>query len=82
MSHGAPVASSSATSLPEIYGNAALYFNPTDVDDMAKVIKRLLTKPDLRKDLIKAGYKQAGKYSWTKMAEQTLDIYKLVLGEH
>lgn len=81
MSHGAPVASSSATCLPEIYGDAAVYFNPYEPDDMAKVIKRVLTKPDVREGLIKAGYKQAKKYSWRKMAEQTLEVYKTVLGE-
>ncbi len=82
MSHGAPVVSSSATSLPEIYGDAAEYFNPLDVDDMARALRRVLTKPELRSELVKAGYKQARRYSWRKMAEQTLEIYKLVLGEH
>jgi len=81
MSHGAPVASSSATCLPELYGQAALYFDPYDVDDIAKTIKRILTKPDLRKKLIAAGYKQAAKYSWQRMAEQTLVVYKRALGE-
>jgi glycosyltransferase involved in cell wall biosynthesis len=81
MSNGAPVASSSATCLPEIYGDAAAYFNPHEIDDMVKVIKRILLKPELREELIAAGYKQAKKYSWQKMAEQTLAVYKHVLGE-
>jgi glycosyltransferase involved in cell wall biosynthesis len=81
MAHGAPVASSSATSLPEIYGDAAAYFDPRDVEDMAKTIKNILTKPDLRKQLVSAGKRQASKYSWRKMAEQTLEQYKRALGE-
>lgn len=81
MAQGAPVVSSSATCLPEIYGNGALYFNPHDSDDMAKVIKQVLTKPEVRKKLIKTGKLQAKKYSWQRMAEQTLAIYKRALGE-
>lgn len=81
MASGAPVVSSSATSLPEIYGEAAHYFDPRDVDDMAKAIKSVLTKEDLRKRLIAAGNKQFKKYSWDRMAEETLAVYKYVLGE-
>lgn len=81
MAHGAPVVSSDATSLPEIYGEGAYYFEPTDVEAMAKAIKAVLTKPDLRKKLIKEGTKQVKKYSWKRMAEQTLDVYREALGE-
>lgn len=81
MAHGAPVVSSNATCLPEIYGDAARYFDPLDVEAMAAAIKTVLTKPDLRKDLVRAGHKQVAKYSWTRMAEQTLAIYNEVLGE-
>lgn len=81
MACGAPVVASDATSIPEILGDAAHYFNPLDTDDMAKSINQVLTKPELRKELIKAGKKQAAKYSWRRMAEQTLAVYKQVLGE-
>jgi len=82
MAHGAPVASSSAASLPEVYGDAAAYFDPRDVDDMAKVIKNILSKPELRHKLATAGPRQAKKYSWERMAEQTLSLYKRALGEY
>lgn len=81
MIHGAPVISSDATSLPEIYGDAARYFDPLDTDALVTAIKAVVTKPELRKELVKRGYRQAGKYSWERMAEQTLDIYRRVLGE-
>lgn len=80
MSHGAPVVSSNATCLPEVYGDAAHYFDPLDVEAMAKAISDVLSKPDLRKALVKAGKKQVGKYSWKRMAEQTLAVYNDVLG--
>ncbi|MDB5181485.1 MAG: glycosyl transferase family 1 [Candidatus Saccharibacteria bacterium] len=81
MSHGAPVVSSDATCLPEVYGEAANYFNPLDATDMATKIADVLDKDDLRKTLIKKGKTQAGKYSWKRMAEQTLEVYKKTLGE-
>jgi glycosyltransferase involved in cell wall biosynthesis len=81
MAHGAPVASSNATCLPELYGDAALYFDPRSVDDMANAIRQILEKPDLRKKLIAAGYKQTAKYSWRRMAEQTLAVYRRILDE-
>lgn len=80
MVHGAPVASSNATCLPEINGDAVHYFDPLDVNDMAKKINDVLTDENLRKDLIKKGSIQVKKYSWERMATQTLEIYKQLLG--
>lgn len=82
MAHGAPVVSSNATALPEIYEEAAHYFDPLDIDAMTKAIKDVLTKPGLREKLVSEGHQQVKKYSWKRMAEQTLDIYKQILGEN
>lgn len=76
MAHGAPVVSSNATCLPEINGDAAHYFNPLDIEDMATKINDVLTDKKLRESLIKKGATQVKKYSWKRMAEQTLAIYK------
>lgn len=76
MAHGAPVVSSSATCLPEIYGEAAHYFDPTDVKDMATKINEVLSDETLRKKLTATGKKQVNKYSWEKMAAETIEIYK------
>lgn len=81
MMHGAPVASSNATCLPEVYGQAAYYFNPLDVSDMATKIAEVIDSEVLRKELIQKGKVQAGKYSWKRMAEQTLAVYESVLGD-
>ncbi|HEU4715999.1 MAG TPA: glycosyltransferase family 1 protein [Candidatus Saccharimonadales bacterium] len=75
MGYGAPVASSSATCLPEVYGDAAHYFDPLDIDDMARAIDDIITNDDLRTSLIEKGYAQNKKYSWKRMAEQTHAIY-------
>lgn len=81
MRHGAPVVSSNATCLPEVYGDAAHYFDPLDVEDMAKAINDVLTKDKLRAELVKRGTKQVSKYSWERMARQTLDVYNEVLAK-
>ncbi len=75
MAVGAPVASSNTTSLPEIYGDAAEYFDPLNVEDMAKAIERVINDEDLRQKLIKRGHEQVNKYSWRRMAEQTHQAY-------
>ncbi len=76
MSHGLPVASSNATCLPEIYGEAAAYYNPKDVNDMARVMAELIAHPDQQEELRNNGYKQVKKYSWVECARQTLAVYK------
>lgn len=81
MGMGAPVVSSNATCLPEIYGDAAEYFDPLDVEDMAAKIHKVISNDKRRQELSKLGKKQAAKYSWRRMAEQTLAIYKDALGE-
>lgn len=79
MAHGAPVVSSNATCLPEINGDAAQYFDPLNVKDMADKIGEVLDDPILREDLVDKGRVQAAKYSWQHMAEQTLAVYKQAL---
>ncbi len=79
MTQGAPVVSSNATCLPEIYGDAALYFDPLDTAAMANAINNVLVNKSLRADLVEKGRAQAAKYSWRRMAEQTLAVYNKVL---
>jgi glycosyltransferase involved in cell wall biosynthesis len=82
MVHGAPVVSSNATCLPEVYGNAAHYFDPLYVQAMSDAINEVLTDKALRQRLIEAGRVRAAEFSWTRMAEQTLEIYRRVLDEN
>ncbi len=79
MKHGAPVASSNATCLPEVNGDAAHYFDPLDVNDMAEKINDILIDEKLRSDLIKKGSEQVKQYSWEMMAKQTLEVYEKAL---
>lgn len=74
MKYGCPVIISNVSSLPEAGGDAALYVNPLDVDDIAKKIKSVLENPNLRKELIDKGYKQVKKFNWEKTAKETLKV--------
>ena len=76
MLHGAPVASSTATCLPETHGDAAHYFDPFSVEDIAKSIDDILSDDKLRNELIKKGKKHVKTFSWQRMAEQTLAVYE------
>lgn len=75
MVEGAPVASSHASCLPEVYGDAAQYFDPRDPVDIAKVIDSFLQSKTLRSKFIARGKKHATTFSWHRMAEQTHSIY-------
>lgn len=79
MAHGAPVVSSNATCLPEVYGDAAHYFDPTNTLAMADAINEVLTDKALRASLVEKGRTQAAQYSWERMARQTLAVYRQVL---
>lgn len=79
MVHGAPVVSSNTTCLPEIYGNAAHYFSPHSTKEIAEKIDDVLSNKTLRSTLIKRGYQQIKKYSWARMAKQTLEVYNKAL---
>ncbi len=75
MALGLPVLAARASCLPEIYGEAALYFDPYNSDDLAEKIKRIREDKKLREGLIQKGWTQVKKYSWQKMARETLGVY-------
>lgn len=81
MAHNLPVASSNTTCLPEILGEGALYFDPKDTNDIAKVMLRILTNHKLAESLKSKGKKQVNKYNWKKTAKQTLDVYNRALNK-
>ena len=79
MSYGLPIISSKATCLPEILEEAAFYFDPENIEEITEAIKRVLEDSDLQKKLIVNGFEQIKKYSWSKMAEQTLGVYQKII---
>lgn len=79
MAHGAPVVSSNASCMPEVYGDAAHYFDAKDPADIAAKVNDVISDSKLRTSLIAKGYVQLKKYSWQRMAEETLTVYLDVL---
>jgi glycosyltransferase involved in cell wall biosynthesis len=75
MAHGCPVITSDKASMPEILGDAALYFNPEDEADMIKKINLILNDKKLREDLKKRGLEQVKKYNWEECAWETAEVY-------
>lgn len=76
MQAGVPVYAARASCLPEIYGQAANYFDPLNVTDIATSIKRALHDTLERPRLIAAGRQRLSQYSWSTMARQTLELYE------
>lgn len=79
MRHGAPVVSSSATCLPEVYGQAAHYFDPLDTDDIAQKIHEVIADKKLQSKLREAGAQHIKRFSWQKTAKETLKVYEKAL---
>lgn len=76
MKYGCPVVISNTSSLPEVGGDAALYVNPLDVEDIKKNLELIIDNEKLRKELIKKGYEQVKKFSWEKTARETLKAFE------
>ena len=76
---GVPVLQSNSSCLPEIGGEAALYFDPFSPQDIAEKLAKVLGNNPLKKKLVAAGLKRAKDFSWEKMARETLKVYEKVL---
>lgn len=77
---GTPAACSGASSLPEVAGEAALYFEPTGTAAISSAVRRLLEDENLRRKLSRKGIEQAARFSWQHTARETLAVYRRVLG--
>lgn len=76
MNRGCPVISSFNSSLPEIGGEACLYFDPNDPKGIFDDMKEMITNEQLRKDLVKKGKDRVQLFSWEKCGEETLNLIK------
>lgn len=79
MACGTAVAVSNVTSLPEVCGEAALYFNPYDIVSMSEKIEVLLSDQEAVSRLVELGFTQIKKFSWEKSSQMILDRYKEIL---
>ncbi len=79
MACGTPVVTSDGSSIPEVGGEAALYFDPTDTEEMTKTIRRALTDAELREEMQARGLARAARFSWERAAKETKAVYDMVL---
>ena len=75
MACGTPVVTSNNSSLPEIAGGAALLVDPLKPGEIAGALHRLLTDETLRDDLLSRGLRHARQFTWSRAAENTLDVF-------
>lgn len=82
MAHNVPVAASRASCLPEVFADAAAYFDPKRSEDIARVILDLVGDEHKMRSLREAGQRQVQKYSWRRLALETLTVYRSVVEEN
>lgn len=81
MACGTPVAAARSSSIPEAGGEAALYFNPDDADELTTHLSAVLDDGDLAKSLCEKGLDQARRFSWKRAGEETARVYRRALSE-
>jgi glycosyltransferase involved in cell wall biosynthesis len=79
MSLGCPVVASNTSSLPEVCGAAAVYFNPEDPAELSEVLKSTLVNRPFQNAIREQGYSQVRLFDWNLTAEKTLKVYDDVL---
>ena len=76
MAWGVPVLSSDRSALPEVTGDAALHFDPTDEDELTFALQTLTKEEGLRRKLSQMGMERAAQFSWETAVDQTWEVYK------
>lgn len=76
MAVGTPVITSNISSMPEAGGEAVLYVDPNNLEDIKAKLDQVMKDEYLRKDLVKKGFIQAKKFSWEKCALETAEAYR------
>jgi glycosyltransferase involved in cell wall biosynthesis len=81
MASDLPIAASKTTAIPEVAGDAAVYFDPEDTEDMADKIIQTIEDEETRQTLISKGRKRIKNFDWSKTASETLVFYRKVVQE-
>jgi glycosyltransferase involved in cell wall biosynthesis len=80
MACGTPVVASRSSSLPEVVGEAGVLVSPSDPGELSAALAALLASDDRRARLREAGLARARTFSWQRMAAETVQVYREVLG--
>lgn len=79
MATGLPIACSNMSTMPELLGECAVYFNPLDIDDIEITIRQLIDSKDQREYIANKAYEHASDFSWDETALKTFNFLKEVL---
>ena len=79
LQHGVPVAASRASSIPEVLGKAATYFDPSDIESMVDAMNKLTTDKRERTRILTESHEVLKRYKWIDSAEALMDVYKTSL---
>jgi glycosyltransferase involved in cell wall biosynthesis len=79
MACGTPVICSRAASLPEVGGDAVMYFDPHSPEELAAAIEKVLSSSDLQSEMKRKGLARAKLFSWEECARKHLEIYRRIL---
>jgi len=79
MASNCPVVCSNIDAYKEICADAAVYFDPKDINDIKEKLEYILQNEELRKQFVKKGLERAKHFSWAKMAQETLSVYASLL---
>lgn len=71
-----PVVLSNASCLPEIGGDAAMYFEPDNSKELSLCIEKMISDPILRNDFVRKGTEQGKKFTWEETANETYKLYQ------
>lgn len=80
MACGAPVVCSTASSLPEVGGKAALYIDSMTGESLAAAVRKVLSNSEVADQMRSDGLRQAARFRWQRAAEETVDVYRAVAG--
>ena len=79
MQYGCPVLSSNSSSLPEVYGDAALTFSPYSIEELRECLNKIASMDSLKKEFSKKGLKHVKNFTWEKCTQDTLKVYKSLI---
>jgi len=79
MAHDCPVVSSNSSSMPEVVGDAGVYFDPLDIEGQAQAIADVVFDDQRHRALVAAGRERLTLFSWERCAHETLAVYRKVL---
>ena len=75
MASDCPVVCSNVSSMPEVVGDAAEYFDPTSTEDLARAIEHVVYNPEVAAKLVSLGRQRLSQFTWDKCAKQTQRVY-------